>query len=247
MSFLFFPVIKLYSLFMEPFEQLEAYVQSRSTLWSTIEFLHKENHYLKEQLIQQIALQRFVQETEDMVAFASRYDSNQQLLTKILFTSISSREDVAIIDKGFQYKVEKDDVVVYKNMLIGRVIEVYPWYSKVAFITDKRCKISAQTNPEVVGICSGKNNGELEFNFVPHFKAVKNEDLVLSNGNGLVYPQGFALGKVISCKTDNVAHYIQLAPLLDFRSLSYVYIFKHENVVIPQKEENFFSGENEQQ
>ena len=33
-------------------------------------------------------------------------------------------------------------IAVFKDCFLGRVVEVYPWYSKVLLITDPGCKVA---------------------------------------------------------------------------------------------------------
>ncbi len=225
MSCLVYPFFKARSVLMYPFVSGLTHAQSVSTLQQTIEELQLANQNLQENVIRLESLRLFTQETEEVIEFAKRYDHEHKKLVKVLMSTVCEKEDALIVDSGKNHGIQKDDVVVYKNMLIGRVIEVYPCYSKVALITDKRCKISAQCQAEVVGIFCGKNNGQAELNFIPHFKEIAVGEMILSTGNGLVYPQGFALGEVVSIQTDNVSHHIQAKTLLDLSALSYVYIF----------------------
>lgn len=225
-SCLVYPFLKVRSVILYPFVLGLSHLQSIATLQSNIDALTLENQELQEKIIQQEATRLFFQETEEIIQFSHRYHNDHKQFVKVLMTVISPREDVLIVDAGKNKNIQKDDVLIYKNMLIGRIVEVYPWFSKAVLISDKRCKISAQCQAGSVGIFSGKNNGEVELNFIPHFKEVAVGDMILSTGNGLVYPQGFALGKVFSIQTDNVSHHIIAKTLIDLSELSYVYIFK---------------------
>lgn len=227
-SCLVYPFLKVRSVLSYPFVFGLSHAQSVAFLQQKVDELTLQNQDLQEKIIQQDAIRLFTQETDEIVQFSCRYHNDNKVLVKILMNIISEKEDAFLVDAGTNRGLQKDDVVVYKNMLVGRVVEVYPWFSKVALISDKRCKISAQCQIGSVGIFSGKNNGEVELNFIPHFKDVAVGDMILSTGNGLVYPQGFALGEVVSIQTDNVSHHIQAKTLIDFSSLSYVYIFKRQ-------------------
>lgn len=224
MSCLVYPFFKVRSIVMYPFVSGLTHVQSVSGLQQTIEELQLANQNLQENVIRLESLRLFTQETEEVIEFAKRYEHENKKLVKILMSAISEKEDTCIVDAGKIHGIAKDDVVVYKNMLVGRVVEVYPYYSKVAFISDKRCKVSAQCQAGVIGVFCGKNNGQVELNYIPHFKEVAIGEMILSTGNGLVYPQGFALGEVVSIQTDNVSHHIQAKTLIDLSTLSYIYI-----------------------
>lgn len=224
-SCLLYPFFKIQSVLFYPFTSCLSQIRAVSTLQNKIDELVEQNQTLQAKLIEQVGMANFSEQTEEIVAFSRRYIVEQKKLAKVLLSIFSDKEDVFIIDGGTNQGIQKDDVTVYKNLLIGRVIEVYPWYSKVALITDRRCKISAQCKEGVVGIFSGQNNNRAELHFIPHFKKVELGEMILSTGNGLVYPQGFGLGEVVSIKTDNVSHSIGVKTLVDLSTVSYVYVF----------------------
>lgn len=225
-SYALYPLFKMRECFVFPFNKASLYFQTVSELEKKVITLEQQRDDLRAELIELEALATFNRDSLDIQEFAQRYDYQQQHLAKILLYEISEKEDVIFVEAGLNKSIQKDDVVVYKNMLIGRVIEVYPWYSKVALITDQRCKVSAQCKKGVAGICCGKNKRQLELQFVPHFKDIKLEDRLISTGKGLIYPQGFDLGTVVDIVSDNVSHYIQVSPNIDIQKIEYVYILR---------------------
>lgn len=68
----------------------------------------------------------------------------------------------------------------------------------MVLITDKHSEVAAYTNiTNANGIVKGINNpDECELIYVNHLLSVSDEDLVLSSGQGLVFPEGFCLGQV---------------------------------------------------
>lgn len=225
-SFVAYPVLIVKDSIMYPLKKAASYMNSVDDLQSKVNFLQQKQSELQARFVEFESLKIFHEQTHEMLSFVKRYDADKKIIAKVLLKHISDRQDYILISVGTDYGITKDNVVVYKNMLIGRVIEVYPWYSKVALTTDKRCKISAQIKKGVEGICCGQNHGKLELNFVPHFKKVKEQELITSTGQGLVYPQGFGLGTVDSVYSDNVTHYIQVKPMLDIDQLEYVYVLQ---------------------
>lgn len=224
-SYVVYPFVKTKQVIQYPFERISQYFQDVAVLQKRIASLEDERSELQLQLTRQQALQTFDEQSKDVIEFASRYKHNQKLLAHILLTTSGAAEDTIVLDVGQRQGVCKDHVAVYRDMIIGRVVEVYPWYCKVALITDQRCKIAAQCKKGVSGICCGKNSGQIELNYVPHFKDVQIDDLIVSTGKGLIYPKGFALGRVTSITSDNVSHFIQAKPLFDITKIDYVYIF----------------------
>ena len=112
-------------------------------------------------------------------------------------------------------------VAIYKFQLLGRVCEVFPWYSKISLITDSQSKVSAYINSNnACGIVEGTNFfNKCYLRYISHLAKIKNNDFVFSNGEGLIFPEGFCLGKIVHFKTKDVCHDIEIEPLVDFSSL----------------------------
>jgi len=241
-SCLLYPFLKIHRTIVTSIHQKSEHRQNLERLQKELDGLYVQHDLLKGHVAQLQAQQLFIEQSAEVVSFAKRYDQEHKTIAKVLLVHISPQEDVIFIDGGSNKNISKDDVVVYQNALVGRVVEVFSWYCKVALITDQRCKISAQgTVSEVLlgdmlggnssvafGICCGKNNKNLEFCFVPHFKKVVVGDVITSTGQGLMYPQGFALGIVQSVTTDLVSHKISLKPFFDINHISYVYVFSKQ-------------------
>ena len=159
------------------------------------------------------------------VCFEKKYDFSQQKLVQILMRSCDDAGHVCFVDAGAQDGIALNMIAIYKNNIVGRVIHVDPWYSKIALITDKRCKISvscAQT--KTVGIFEGNNSAMPSLEFVPHYEKLAVGDILISTGQGLVYPQGFAVGSIVDFIVDDVAYQVKVQPLIDLEQLDFVYL-----------------------
>ena len=116
-------------------------------------------------------------------------------------------------------------IAMYKNNIVGRVIYVDPLYSKIALITDKRCKIAVScVQTKTVGIYEGNNSFEPTLEFVPHYEKLEIDDLLISTGQGLVYPQGFAVGTIKSFEVQDVAYKTVIQPLIDLQNIEFIYL-----------------------
>jgi rod shape-determining protein MreC len=234
MSYLCYPFFKIHATLTH---SLTVQAQDRKSvheLRQELDVLNLEHDLLRGRLAQLEAQQIFLDQTAELVDFARRYEVEKKSIAKVLLYSCSAQEDVIFIDGGANKNFAKDDIVVYEQSLVGRIIEVQSWYSKVALVTDQRCKVSAQLNAlpgestvdlRACGVCCGKNNKQLQLCFVPHFKPVAVGQTVISSGQGLVYPQGFELGVVETVTTDLVSHSITVQTMFDIKNISYVYVF----------------------
>ncbi len=237
MSFACYPFFKIHATLTHSLSKQAQNRKSIHELVQELNIISLQNDLLKGRVAQLEAQQIFLDQTLELRNFAKRYAVEQKSIAKILMCACSAQEDIIFIDGGVDKNFAKDDIVVYQQALIGRVIEVYPWYSKVALITDSRCKVAAQLTPLsdtfltdalARGVCCGKNNQKLSMCFVPHFKSVSVGQTVISSGQGLIYPQGFELGIVRDVQTDLVSHTIQVQPMFDIEHVSYVYVL-HKN------------------
>lgn len=224
MSYILYPFLKIHATMTHSLQQQAHERKHVHILKDELESLYVQHDVLKGRVMQLEAEHRFWQETHEMIDFAARYNVEKKDIAKVLMFCCNQHEDVIFIDGGKNKNFVKDDIVVYNQTLIGRVIEVYPWYSKIVLVTDIRCRIAAEVSAGVTGISCGKNNKNLELCFVPHFKTVQVGDVVTSTGQGLMYPQGFALGVVSDVKTDLVSHTIQIKPAFDIEQVPYVYV-----------------------
>lgn len=234
-SFFTYPFLKVHNNISQSLKNKSDYKKTVDDLYQQIDGMIIYQELLKQRVAQLEAQQIFTEQTRDLVEFSNRYNTQTMSLAKVLLQYSCPQEDVMFIDGGNNRGYQKDDIVIYKNALVGRIIEVYPWYSKVACITDQRCKISCVVGIDGHGISCGKNNNKLELNFIPHYKPVSIGDLAISSGNGLLFPQGFVVGIVESITTDLVAHQILLKSYFDLSEISYVHVLFKGDIVSSQE------------
>jgi rod shape-determining protein MreC len=226
MSYALYPFLKIHASLTSSLHQKNQASKTEQILRDELEALYIEHDVLKGRLMQLEIERRFLSEVQELSDFAQRYQVEQKNISKVLMRACSSQEDIMFIEGGKNKKFAKDDMVVYQQALVGRIVEVYPWYSKVILATDQRCRIASQISEGVAGICCGGNDKKLKLCFVPHFKTVSVGDLVVSTGQGLLYPQGFVLGVVTQVQTDLVSHDIVVKPAFDIDRIEHVYVLR---------------------
>jgi|GEM_PF-2009610 len=171
------------------------------------------------------ATNHYDQMSQDLKIFQKRYDLKNTLLTKILVKNLSGEEHFFLVNKGYKNGVKKDMVAIYKHQLVGRVSDVFENYSKIILITDQNCKIAAySSNTKANGIVVGVNNlKHCQFAYVSHLSNIEKNDIVISSGQGLVFPEGFCLGRIVdhSLKTKALYHEIEIAPFIKLETLQF--------------------------
>lgn len=224
-SYILYPVIKVQKFFTDP---LYAYFQKKSDLailQQEIADLQQRNEALQAQLIAVQSTVDYQNRSQEIRDYEQKYDFSHKKLTQVLMRSFDDTGHFYWVDAGADAGIVVNMIAMYKNNIIGRVIHVDPLYSKIALITDRRCKIAVTcTQTKTVGIYEGDNNfiGKLEF--VPHYESLIEGDLLISTGQGLVYPQGFAVGKIKSFEVYDVAYRVEVDPLIDLKMIEFVYL-----------------------
>jgi len=168
----------------------------------------------------------FAQDTHELVQFKQRYNFSQALLAQVLVKNFSEQSHFFLIDKGSAAGAQKDMVVIYKDCLIGRVCEVYPYYSKVVLVSDQSCKVAAYcAHSKATGIFQGSNaEWAACLNHVSHLSSLEIGELIVSSGDGLIFPRGFGLGKIKSYQTEGLFHSVSIEPLVDLHAINHCYV-----------------------
>jgi len=164
----------------------------------------------------------FFDMTKELINFKKRYDGDDAIVAQIITKNFTDREHYFLIDAGKRHGVRQNMVACYKNCLLGRVVEVFPWYSKVVAITDNRCKVAAYcAKTQATGIHEGTRDLDATaLNFVSHLSAITKGDYIISSGEGHVFPRGFGLGEIVSSKHDGLFHCIKVKPFVDLKTIN---------------------------
>lgn len=187
--------------------------------------LKAEYNSMLAEIIRVNAVKRFYEGSSDLREFLQRYNLENMIMSKILIKNISNNGHYFIINCGSNNGIRKNMAAVYKFQLVGKVTDVYPHFSKVTLITDQNCKVAALTNStESKGIVVGQNSiTRCKMNYVNHLLEVVDNDLVFSSGQGLVFPEGFCLGRIVKHEhTHNMLyHEIEIEPLIKLKKIKY--------------------------
>ena len=222
-SCVLYPVLVVQHKLVDP---VKIWVQKKYTMRELHEKLHVLQKEKEQLLAENITLHTslsYLRATHELREFKQRYDYDNAHIAQILVRHFSDQDHFFLIDKGRDYGIEPDMVVIHNNCLIGKVVAAYPWYSKVCLITDRLCKVAAYcSGTKANGIHEGVNEeGHTVLNYVSHLAHVDEDDLVISSGEGMVFPQGFALGRVEMKKQDGLHYQIHVKPLVDLRTIQY--------------------------
>lgn len=226
-SYISYPFLSVYNKILTPINSTKLYMQSQKELQDQILRYKQDYETLLAQNIELSSLKDFMEKTKELRDFNNYYKNSKMFLAQIIFKNFDDKRQFFLIDGGMHKGITSDMIAVYKNCIIGKVTQVFPYYSRVTLITDKTCKIAAITTGDVQGIVEGKNTlSGLQLSYVNHLKTIKENELVLTSGEGLVFPRGFGLGKIKKFELEGFIYNIELELLLDFSSLNYCYLLE---------------------
>ncbi len=203
--------------------------------------LLQENNLLKERneafLLENVELKasiNYSNQNQELLDFKKRYELDNFIYADIILKKISKYEHYFLINKGTLHGLEKDMIVLYKFQVIGKITESYRWHSKVTLITDPNSKISCYANTsQATGIVTGIGNTKsLDFNFVSHLDKLQEEDLVISSGKGMVYPEGYCLGKITNTEKHDLYYKIKIEPLVKLEVLENCLVTSQEKISV---------------
>ncbi|MBP6869605.1 rod shape-determining protein MreC [Candidatus Babeliales bacterium] len=224
-SYLLYPLIKVQKVFTDPIHAHFTKKSDIALLQNDVALLQERNEELQAKIIALESIVDFQVRSEEVRNFEQKYDFSQQKIAQVLMRSFDDVGHFYWVDAGSKQGICVNMIAIYKNNIVGRVIYVDPFYSKIALVTDKRCKIAVScVRTKTVGIYEGDNNffGKLEF--VPHYQILQQDDLLMSTGQGLVYPQGFAVGSIKNFEVQDVAYKVAVEPLVDLQKIEFIYL-----------------------
>lgn len=225
-SYIIYPALVLQQHIATPVKSYFAKKRSLQELEEELLKVQLERDTILAQNIELNGIISFAQDTKELVEFKQRYNFTQAILAQVLVKNFSEQSHFFLIDKGSNAGAQKDMVVIYKDCLIGKIAEVYPHYSKVILITDQSCKVAAYcTQSKATGIYQG-NNAEwaAQLHHVSHLSSLEIGELILSSGDGLIFPRGFGLGKIKAYQTEGLFHSVSIEPLVDLHAINHCYV-----------------------
>lgn len=144
---------------------------------------------------------------------------SKDILSDSLLINIGSNEG---IKKGFP-------VIISGKVLLGKVVDVYPSYSRVMLITQKKNKIDVEiAESSIFALSEGSGSLNLTLGMVARDKELKDGSLVVTSAMGGNYPAGLLMGKVRNIKKiDNEAYQTaDIEKVFDLSTINNIFVIK---------------------
>lgn len=206
----FYPIHSVLSTIVYPI-QSSASIPNNIASWAKGYFknrtqLQEKNAALEiTNLVNYVRIQRMkALERENMnlrELLGSSFNLHERILVAELFTiDLDPFSQQVIIDKGHRSGVFVGQPVLDATGVMGQVIEVTPFTSRVILLVDPSHGIPVQLNRTGLrAVATGKGlAGILQLKHLPHNADVRKGDLLVTSGLGGLFPAGYPVGRVAS-------------------------------------------------
>jgi rod shape-determining protein MreC len=162
----------------------------------------------------------------------------ESMAARVIGRPTNSWEGVITIDRGSADGVAIGMPVIGPQGLLGQTIQVAGNSAKVRLISDQRSGVAALIQrSRVEGVLKGGIDGSVSLDFVSRETTVKAGDVVITSGEGGVFPKGVVIGEVakVDRQGDSLFQVIAVTPASDLRRLEEVIILTGSaSTVAPQ-------------
>ncbi len=201
----------------------------RNKLLAEIERLRRENQQLQAQLMQTQDAWRENTQLRQALGWQKRLPG-QPRLVRVVGQDPANWWRTILIDAGIRDGwIRTNMVVLVPEGLVGRVAEVGFDRSRVLLVGDPNCRFSAQVQPggERGAVAKGiisPNVGSfdrlmVDLAYLPGGSAVKPGQMVVTSGDGGIFPKGLQVGQIVDVRTNdygmNLEARVKLAVNLD--------------------------------
>lgn len=139
-----------------------------------------------------------------------------------------------IINRGQQDRIKEAlAVVTYQEGqegLVGRVISVRENSAQVLLLLDQNLAVGAKVvRTQAKGLVEGINKRTCRLRYLPSDTDLTEGDMIVTSGEGGIFPEGIPIGKVISSKREAQRLFLEaeLQPSIDFNRLEDVLVINY--------------------
>ena len=194
--------------------------------------LTSANIELENKLLEYNRLKEENERLREVFELTESKENYKYLGTNIIGYSGGSFINGYVIDKGENDGVLKDMIVVSDKGLVGQVISTGSNWAIVESLISPNIAVSVMVDStrDSTGILKGykdnKNNNVVKLEHIPLESEIKEGDVILTSGIGMIYPKEIRVGEVISVETDDVKvmKSATVKPYVDFNKLEELFI-----------------------
>ena len=175
---------------------------------------------------------------------------NNEIVAKVLIDRNSPFLRSVVLNKGSKNNIKLGMAVLDDEYLIGKIVEVNFFTSRVLLLSDINSKIPVSVSPnDIQAIMSGdgKENATLQYIQGVDFENNNDEKIVVTSGAGGLFKSGILVGK-INATENTIMNSLRVDIYKDFTQLKYVKVisFSKEATVLDQASKKELKTMNDQ-
>lgn len=132
-----------------------------------------------------------------------------------------------LVDKGQSAGIRERMPVITPSGLVGQVIEVNKWHSKVMVVNDTNSAVDVYVSGKNTrGIAEGTGQTTIKLKYVLKNDDIEPGDKLITSGKDAIFPRGFPVGIVIAVDKNKPGLFsdIDVMPFNNFRKLDEILI-----------------------
>jgi len=185
----------------------------RRTLLREIESLRQTNEALRCELQELTVTREENQRLRQAVAWQPRAPWQLRLARVIAHDPAQWWRSLQI-DLGSRHGIRTNQPVLTATGLVGRISEVAYTRSQVILVGDPNCRFSGQVNGTAdKGIVAPNDSSFdrqlVDFIYVPPSVTLKPGSLVITSGEGGIFPRGIPVGQIVDVRTNQFGLYLE--------------------------------------
>ena len=146
--------------------------------------------------------------------------STDEQVSKVLIDKKSPFLHSIIINKGSKNNVKKGMAILSNEYLVGKIVEVNFYTSRILLLSDLNSKIPVIIEPDgIQAILSGSGTNEGSIQYSKSYKEITAGSTVYTSGAGDLFKAGIPIGKIYKKNKKNFVNFFS-----DFSQLSHVKI-----------------------
>lgn len=215
------------------FYSLSQDLKSKLDIVFSINVLHETNRRLQEQnailLAENTKLKGLAEENKSLKEQLNvKIERVEDLIpTTVIGFGPVGQGRYLLIDKGEEAGVKRDAIVILRDILIGKVVDVSPKSARIELLTDPDSKVPVVTESKAKGLLIGHFQSEMYLTEVLPEEQLKEKDVVLTSGESN-YPKNLAVGLVEKVKKNDkdIFQEAVVSPLVNYSKLNLIFVVK---------------------
>lgn len=194
--------------------------------------LIKENEQLKDKLLQNSDLADENERLRKILNFTEEHNNYDYVGCDIIGYPNNNISEGYIINKGENANIQKGMVVIAAEGLVGQVTSVGSNWSIVQSLANENIVVAvmADSTREATGYIKGykdrQNRNLAKVYDLPIDSEIKEGDVIMTSGVGMLYPKEIRIGEVTKVEEDKVKvmKSAEVKPYVDFNKLEELFI-----------------------